>query len=264
MIKLLSKLIMKALLFSCACILGASFWGVSQNIEIKLDGGGADISGSSYDVNVTEATLAQNGGIFTAHFVVTNNTENNGKWQIMRKKITVPSTWEDQVCWPPTCYNASGDIYYTPSSTDYVPTIIAGSDTTSNGQLAEIKVNVNIGSNYGQGTYRYYIVDYFSLALVDSVDLSISFTLGVNSLKKNESSISVGPNPADNVISIVASNNENSTLRIVDALGNIVHTEEGFNGSKKMDVSNFKTGVYFVIIENEGITPVTRKLIIKH
>ena len=76
---------MKALLFSCACILGTSFWGVSQNIEIKLDGMGADLSGSSYDVNVTEATLAQNGGIFTAHFVVTNNTENNGKWQIMRK-----------------------------------------------------------------------------------------------------------------------------------------------------------------------------------
>ena len=134
---------MKALLFSCACILGTSFWGVSQNIEIKLDGMGADLSGSSYDVNVTEATLAQNGGIFTAHFVVTNNTENNGKWQIMRKKITVPATWEDQVCWPPSCYNASGDIYYTPSSSDYVPTIMAGSDTTSNGELAEIKANIN-------------------------------------------------------------------------------------------------------------------------
>lgn len=256
---------MKALLFSCACILGTSFWGVSQNIEIKLDGMGADLSGSSYDVNVTEATLAQNGGIFTAHFVVTNNTENNGKWQIMRKKITVPATWEDQVCWPPSCYNASGDIYYTPSSSDYVPTIMAGSDTTSNGELAEIKANINIGlSNYGQGTYRYYVVDYFSSALVDSVDLTISFTLGVNSLKKADSNVSVGPNPADNSISIVASNNENSTFRIIDALGNIVHAEEGFNGSKKMDVSTFKTGVYFVIIENEGVTPVTRKLIIKH
>jgi len=256
---------MKTLLFSCACSLGVSFWGTSQNVEIRLDGVGADISGSAYEVTVTEAVLAQNSGVFTAHFVVTNNTENNATWQIMRKKITVPSTWEDQVCWPPSCYNASGDIFYTPSSTGYVPTILAGSDTTSNGELAEIKANINIGlSNYGQGTYRYYLVDYISSSLIDSVDLSVNFTLGVNSLKKNDSSVSVGPNPADNFISIAVANNERSTVKIVDALGNVVHTEEGFNGLKKMDVANFKTGVYFVIIENEEITPITRKLIIKH
>ncbi|MCO4815133.1 MAG: T9SS type A sorting domain-containing protein, partial [Flavobacteriales bacterium] len=34
--------------------------------------------------------------------------------------------------------------------------------------------------------------------------------------------------------------------------------------SKKINVSNFRNGVYFVIIDSENAKPVTRRIIVRH
>jgi len=57
---------------------------------------------------------------------------------------------------------------------------------------------------------------------------------------------------------------ENANIKVVDVLGNTVYNETITNGSKNVDVSSFKNGVYFVIVEVPGIKPMNRKLIIRH
>jgi hypothetical protein len=56
---------------------------------------------------------------------------------------------------------------------------------------------------------------------------------------------------------------DNASLKMVDVLGNIVYRDVMSN-SKTIVTSNFKTGVYFVTLEQTGIKPVSRKIIIRH
>ncbi len=254
---------MKRLFFYLASLTVCYFQGFSQ-VEIRLDGLGPDISGGVHSVTVDQATLSQMGGVYSAHFVVTNNSGSDQKWRVVRKKIAVPATWEDQVCWPPTCYNATGDIYTTPSSSDFVPEIINGSDTTSNGEMAEIKPNISIGlTNYGQGRYRYYLMSPFTENLADSVDLEINFVLGLNETNQ-KSTLTISPNPANDFVTIDLSTDETSSVKIVDALGVEIYTSEVFSGSKKIDLSPFRNGVYFVFLRKTNSSTSTQKLIIKH
>ena len=63
---------------------------------------------------------------------------------------------------------------------------------------------------------------------------------------------------------ILGHNHPSVYQHIVDALGNVVYNEQIANGTKSIDVSNFKNGVYFVIIDPSDAKPVNRKLIIRH
>ena len=90
----------------------ASFGVANAQIEIQYDGTGPDISGTIVEINVDQNTPTP----FAPKFYVTNNTGSDAQWRIVRVKESVPSTWIDQVCWPPQCYSTSGDVYTTPSS----------------------------------------------------------------------------------------------------------------------------------------------------
>jgi hypothetical protein len=52
-------------------------------------------------------------------------------------------------------------------------------------------------------------------------------------------------------------------MRIVDVLGNVV-SKETITGTKKIDLSNFRNGVYFITIETSNGKTINRKLIVKH
>jgi hypothetical protein len=58
-------------------------------------------------------------------------------------------------------------------------------------------------------------------------------------------------------------NADNGTIRIVDVLGNVV-TKESITGTKKIDLSNYRNGVYFITIETSNGKTINRKLIVKH
>jgi hypothetical protein len=57
---------------------------------------------------------------------------------------------------------------------------------------------------------------------------------------------------------------EACTIRIVDVLGNEVYNEYITSANKLVNVAEFKTGVYFVLIEPSGSKVINRKLIVKH
>ena len=119
---------MKKFILSLSAIFTLSFFGViaqSNGIEIRLDGLGADISGGVHSVNLYATSPDLVGGVYQVHFDVTNNTGSDAQWKITRKKMSVPATWADQVCWPPQCYPTSGDVYSTPNTGgNPAPTIV--------------------------------------------------------------------------------------------------------------------------------------------
>lgn len=262
---------MKKLILGFTAICALTFTAKAQSgVEIRLDGVGSDLAGTTHNVNLTPTStdltnLGGGLGLFEVHFDITNSTGADAQWRIARKKISVPTTWVDQVCWPPQCYNANGDLFVTPNSGgNPAPTIVNGTAMTTNAEVAEMKPRITIDMNAATtAQYRYYVVDVVSGTYLDSIDLNINFALAVNPIKQNPT-ISLSPNPATDNVTVQLGNAETGSVRIVDALGNVVYNEQIANGTKSIDVSNFKNGVYFVIIDPSDAKPVNRKLIIRH
>jgi hypothetical protein len=250
-----------------SALLSTSVFAQGDGISIQLDGAGPDISGGTHFVNLYGTSPELSGGILEVHFVVTNTTGADKQWKITRKKINVPSSWIDQICWPPLCYNASGDVYMTPNSGgNPAPTIVNGTNQTSDALLAELKPRITPDlNNAAYSIYRYYITDVVTNAYVDSVDLNVNFTLGVtNAPKPQVPAISLSPNPANDHVTISLGNDNNGTIRVTDALGKVVMTENIYNGQKHLNVSDLKSGVYIVIVESPGMKSLTKKLIVRH
>ena len=247
---------MKKFILSLSAIFTLSFFGViaqSNGIEIRLDGNGADLSGTEVVINLTT-------GNYDANMHVSNNTGTNKAWKITRRKISVPATWTDVLCWGPNCYPASGDLYTTPG---VAPIVTNGTELFSTGLVADLHMTITPNQTAtSSALYRYYITNTQG-AYEDSIDLSINFTLGVTSLKQ-PTTLTISPNPADDNVKIALEGIENSSVKIVDVLGNVVYNESINNGTKNIDVSTFKNGVYFVLVEAPGIKSFNRKLIIRH
>ena len=163
--------------------------------------------------------------------------------------------------------NQGADIVFS-GGTGSESIVFQSNEVTSNHLIGhqpyEMKPRITIDMNTATSAqYRYYVVDAASGTYLDSIDLNINFALAVNPIKQNPT-ISLSPNPATDNVTFQLWNAETGSVRIVDALGNVVYNEIISNGTKSIDVSNFKNGVYFVIIDPSDAKPVNRKLIIRH
>ena len=55
-----------------------------------------------------------------------------------------------------------------------------------------------------------------------------------------------------------------ASVRIVDVLGKQVYSEEFSGSSKKIDVSDFKNGVYLLTVSEKGSAVQTRRIVVRH
>lgn len=238
----------------------------TSGIEIQLDGTGSNLAGTVHSVTLNSNSPEIAGNVpYEIHFDVTNNTGQDQQLRIARRKLNVPTSWTDQLCWPPSCYPTGSSVsYITPNTVgNPAPTIVNGTHTTTNGEVAEIKPLITIDqSSATSALYRYYVTS-SNGTFLDSIDLSINFTLGVQSIKQTPV-ITLAPNPATESITVSTGIIDNATVQIMDVLGNVVYRDVISNGSKIIDVSDFKNGVYFVEIDPVGMKATNRKLIIKH
>ena len=97
---------------------------------------------------------------------------------------------------------------------------------------------------------------------MDSVDLIVDYAASINE-ETNPFTISINPNPASQYINVVISNPETATLKIYDVLGQQIK-KTSVSGSKKINVSNFKNGIYFISIKSPNRKAVSRKVVIRH
>ncbi len=203
-------------------------------------------------------------------FLVKNNTDENLVLFIRRTIVDVPSQWEDQVCWPPSCFiTNNAATYSTPTGTTIRTTVLANSSLTNHIEIhaddtpftAYIKPNIYINNTFGVGTYRYEVVDFESNDVLFTFDLELTTTLTTSNLKK-ESTISLAPNPASDIVTISIPDGGSGSIQMIDVLGNVVYNSE-FTGSKKINTATFKNGVYFVVINTNGMKT-NKKLVVRH
>jgi hypothetical protein len=80
----------------------------------------------------------------------------------------------------------------------------------------------------------------------------------------DESEFSIYPNPAQNELTIVSKNERINAFKIMNVVGEILFSNLNieFNSKKiSIDVSNFKMGVYLILLEFDGTTT-TKKIVI--
>ena len=226
-----------------------------SQISISVTGSQADISGNGlnpYILNVDPSNDQLNLlGYVVLDLELQNNTGSAKSWRITREKLSVANDWNDQLCIPGSCYLPSGDIWPTPANNPIV---------LNNTEKASLNLHFTPGSSAGNATYRYHIGD--GTTYEDYVDIRIVYVLGLKSIKQTNT-LTIGPNPASDQIFVSSTSNEPMSIKIIDVLGNNVYSET-LSGNKKIDVSDFKNGIYFVTLESSDTRISNRKLIIRH
>ncbi len=233
-------------------ILICSFFTVFLNaqVEIRLGntGAGSDISGTEH------VEIVNSDQLVSVVFQIRNVSGTSHNYTIRRDRLIEKPEWTDYFCWA-ICYPESS--MNTNSWTAPDPLTIADNGT----QLLMVDTDV-----HGSGTelYRYYIVNEDNSTLEDSVDVRITSVLGVADQQQEEVAVSVYPNPVSNILTVNTTGLEGSVeLKMVDVLGKVVLTESGAP-MNKVDVSNFKNGVYLVYVYNKGDLIQTKRIVIKH
>ncbi len=132
-------------------------------------------------------------------------------------------------------------------------------------------------SNTGADTLSvpnsYYVWNYDTLfANGDYVDTLINQTgcdsitslhLTLSPIGINEASVGIGyaifPNPNNGVFTIINSSTVNAArkVKVLNVLGNIVYTCN-LNGTNKVDISQYESGIYFIVIETDNKPFITR------
>lgn len=274
---------MKKILLSLSVFMSL---GAFAQVEIHMGADPMDISGTTQNIIISPDLVNNQGGemFWESHFHVVNNTSVDQQWQIKRVKVNVPAGWSDQLCWPPECYNASGNVFITPhdlcdkqaprvlngtSDCDIIihepfdsapcDTFIYSSETSAADIIPKITPVFNATS---VAIYTYYVVDAFTQQNVDSLTLSFSYSAGIQD-KKVTSNLVLSPNPADDFVSINLEGTESANIKIVDVLGNEVISKY-VTGGTKLNTSDFRSGVYFVTINGDTKKTTTKKLVIRH
>ena len=195
-------------------------------------------------------------------FLVKNSTGTDQPWRITRVRINEINTWADYLCWG--AFGALGDCYgvaqmsTNPWSTPFsdTPTIPVGSSG-----LLKVYVTPDIMPVDTDVTYRYY-VGLDETTHMDSVDVKFMWSAGIDE-NVSEVEFNVSPNPANEKMTITSNQSGNTTITMVDVLGNTV-LNEPMSGAKSIDISSFNNGIYFIRVESDGLKPKTRKVVISH
>jgi len=230
-------------------------------VEIKLWDSGTQ-SGTGNALNGQEyAYVVSTDGLHSVVINFKNTSASTKVWKMERYRITDEALWKDNLCW-----GAPGD----PFGQCYTATQM-NTNPWSNPNQYDLTVNAGASANLmadtetdGAGTekYRFYLVEGGNR--VDSVDVLVTSVLGISDQKQEEVSVAIYPNPVSNILTVNTTGLEGSVeLKMVDVLGKVVLTESGAP-MNKVDVSNFKNGVYLVYVYNKGDLIQTKRIVVKH
>jgi Secretion system C-terminal sorting domain len=244
-------------LFLSVAISSLSF---GQNAEIytyeSVTIGATDISGTQVDFTVTTD------GTYTKHFYMKNVSGSTNDIKLERTIVSEPAGWDDYLCWgrasgesdplfQNNCYGASQM-----NSTVWLsPNIVTIPSDSGAEVIADYIVN-------GPGTACYKYVFKRGGTRWDSLNVCINRSVSID--ENEELSFAVYPNPANDVINISTKGTDgNSTIRITDVLGKVV-LQESINENKKLDVSDFKNGVYLINVIENGISTKSKRIVVRH
>jgi Secretion system C-terminal sorting domain len=184
----------------------------------------------------------------------------SGSYWLTREKI-IPATaagWSEYTCWGDLtglsggCFSPSGQTWNSPADAPA---------TLTNGGYGVANIHVRPNGTAGSCHYRYFIIDTVSKQKVDSVDIVLTNPASIKETKTGLS-IAVYPNPASEYLNIVTGTTSEMMVKIVDVLGKVVYVDR-IVGNKKVDLEDFKNGVYIVSLSGGGEATQTRRIVVK-
>jgi len=253
---------MKRSILSIAATFLLTVATAQDDVVIYNYGTTTDVSSGQGVVNVVPPSLE----VFDVNLVVENNTGSTQFWRVARKRIDTPIGWSDGLCWG-HCTDPIGGTCYSSSqmaNSSWVSTDAAAFELLDT-ECGKLKPQIDPDDFVsGVAHYRYYLLPKVGqgTGYVDSVDVIVDWTAAIKQVKE-EPTINVQPNPASEHVFVTLNNAEQATMKIVDVLGNVV-LKETISGTKKIDVSNFRSGAYFIMIETSTGRSLNRKLIVRH
>ena len=240
--------------------LSASVLAFAQDgIVIHVDGQTTDLSGATYNV------VAPSNTSFDIPLDVENHTGMPRAWRVTRLRIDAPAGWTDALCWGHatdpfggTCYS-SGQMNTNPWTTPGSQAVLF---TINDGEYGKLKASVDPADGvYGTAHYRYY-VSTNGTSYSDSIDVVVDYLASVKPIKE-EATVIIYPNPSAESITIQLAGMDQSNLKMMDAVGNVI-LKESIHGSKKMNVSDLSNGIYFLMFETSSGKTITKKLVVRH
>ncbi len=217
--------------------------------------------GSTTDISGTTINVQVSSSVYEGYFFAKYTGSTSVTVKIRRVSIvTPPSVATEQVCAGVIPDDGTGSCMdIAPNTPNWLCPITATLDETNK---ANMEIHVNHHGSTGLVHNRYYVEDLNGNKL-DSVDVKIG---NIAAVKENKASVAFNayPNPADDVINLsVQGTSGDNAVKLVDVLGNIV-LEERMGAAKKLDVSNFKNGVYILSVYSGGALLQTRRIVVRH
>ena len=77
----------------------------------------------------------------------------------------------------------------------------------------------------------------------------------------HDSQVSVYPNPANDWISLIVNQDGTQLVRIMDATGRTIKQNVIYGNENQIEISDLKTGVYFLQVTDEGGNIVTKRIV---
>jgi hypothetical protein len=185
---------------------------------------------------------------------------------VSRRRIGVDTSWVDFLCWGHETAPFGGQCIDAVTMDSALWTGACNSQyivKLADGEHGEVSSHIFPNLNQsGCGTYRYYVGD-CNNPYLDSVDISVCYTLGINELDNSELSISVSPNPANNVFQISTESSEIMNYSVVNAIGQTVNSGV-FTKNHTVEASQFEGGLYFVTVTDESGRTKTNRIVVNH
>lgn len=239
-------------------LLSAVLLGTSAMAQVEIrEMQGSTVVGNDISGTVFEKTVSSN-GLVAMPFSVLNVSGGDLTLKVTRLRLQDEAAWADNLCW-----GAEGDpdgLCYTAaqmSTNPWTSLTVTIADQTR----ATLMVDTDVEGG-GAELYRYYIVQGQS-NIIDSIDVHVSSTVGIQE-QEEPLGMSVYPNPANNYLTISTTGTDGScNVQITDVLGKVVYSDE-IGVTKKLDVSDFKNGVYLVSVTEKGQLVQTRRIVVKH
>jgi hypothetical protein len=246
---------MNKLILSIAACLTLGFTASAQNYAIYEGASSTtDISGTTVQVQVGSS-------IYEGFFFGKNLTGTPIEIKIRRVSlIAPPAAVTEQVCTGPipdptaigNCFDiAAGNANWL-SPNNYI---------IDDANKANIEVHIDPHGSLGMVHNRYYMEDLNGNKL-DSVDLKIGNFASIKEVKPSVT-FNAYPNPADDILTLSVQGSTENTVKLVDVLGNVV-MEDKMSTTKKIDVREFKNGVYILTVYANGALLQTRRVVVRH
>jgi hypothetical protein len=170
------------------------------------------------------------------------------QWELIERNAPTPAQgWDYSYCDYDVCYLANA----------------------TNGTMKKFGPNENgylkvtlLANSEGWGFFKFKVWQTGDEANADTVSFTFHATLGLSDIELGQD-VKIYPNPMSGESLNINGVLPNSTIRIQNALGQVVHTSATSKEAIKLNQLELRNGVYFVRLSRNGETYATRKLIVK-